>query len=48
MCNGALMLARTMAPYFFSKSGMENCQAFKEEMKLNPDRVFDLVMGNET
>ena len=38
---GALMLARTMALYFFSKSGMENCQAFKEEMQLNPDRVFD-------
>ena len=42
------MLARTMALYFFSKSGTENCQAFKEEMQLNPDRVFDLVMGNET
>jgi len=26
---------------------MENCQAFKEEMQLNPDKVFDLVMGNE-
>ena len=45
---GALMLARTMALYFFSKSGTENCQAFKEEMQLNPDKVFDLVMGNET
>jgi len=27
---------------------MENCQAFKEEMQRNPDKVFDLVMGNET
>ena len=44
---GALMLARTMALYFFSKSGMENCQAFKEEMQRNPDKVFDLVMGND-
>ena len=37
-----------MALYFLSKSGMENCQAFKEEMQLNPDKVFDLVMGNAT
>lgn len=37
-----------MALYFLSKSGMENCQEFKEEMQPNPAKVFDLVMGNET
>ena len=44
---GALMLARTLALYFFAKSGMSSGQAFKEKMQANPDMVFDLVMGKE-
>jgi len=28
-------------------SGMDNCQEFKEEMQLNPDKAFDYVMGND-
>ena len=38
---------RTLALYFFAKSGMSNCQAFKEKMQANPDMVFDLVMGKK-
>ena len=38
---GALMLARTLALYFFAKSGMSNCQAFKEKMQAN-------VLGQST
>ena len=41
------MLTRTIAIYFFTKSGMSNCLAFKEKMQANPDRAFDLVMGKE-
>ena len=44
---GALLLARTIALYFFAKSCMSNCQAFKEKMQANPDMAFDLVMGKE-
>ena len=41
------MLARTLALYFFAKSGMSNCLAFKEKMQANPDMAFDLVMREE-
>ena len=44
---GALLLARTIALYFFAKSGMSNCQAFKEKMQANPDMAFDLVMRKD-
>ena len=41
------MLARTLALYFFAKSGMSNCLAFKEKVQANPDMAFDLVMREE-
>lgn len=44
---GALMLARTLALYFFARSGMSNCQAFKEHIQANPTRAFNLVMRKE-
>ena len=44
---GAMMLARTLALFFFARSGMTNCQSFKESLQANPDRAFDLVMRNE-
>ena len=40
-------LARTIALYFFAKSGMSNCQAFKEKMQANPNMAFDLVMRKD-
>lgn len=39
--------ARRLAVYFFAKSGMSNCLAFKEKMQANPDMAFDLVMREE-
>ena len=41
------MLARTLALYSFAKSGMSNCQAFKEKMQANPGMAFDLVIRKE-
>ena len=32
--------------FFFARSGMTKCQSFKESLKANPDKAFDLVMRN--
>jgi len=42
---GAMLLARSMTFYYFSKSGMSNCQEFKEHMQLNQNELFNLVVG---
>ena len=44
---GAMMLSWTLALFFFARSGMTNCQSFKESLQANPDKAFDLVMRNE-
>ena len=41
---GALLLARTIVLYFFAKSGMSNCQAFKEKMQANLALLRPLCM----
>ena len=42
---GAMLLARSPVFVFLALSGMENCQAFKEELQSDRNRVFRLVTG---
>ena len=42
---GAMLLARSPVFVFLAQSGMENCQAFKEELQSDRNRVFRLVTG---
>ena len=37
---GAMLLARSPVFVFLAKSGMENCQAFKEELQSDRNLVF--------
>jgi hypothetical protein len=39
---GATLIARSAAFHFFAKSGMDNCQAFKEWLQANPKEVFKM------
>ena len=38
-------IARSPAFVFLAQSDMENCQAFKEELQSDRNRVFRLVTG---
>jgi len=40
---GAMLLARSALFVYFARSGMTNCQAFKEEMQLSPGKALRLV-----
>ena len=40
-----MLLARSPVFVFLALSGMENCQAFKEELQSDRNRVFRLVTG---
>ena len=40
---GAMLLARSPVFVFLAQSDMENCQAFKEELQSDRNRVFRLV-----
>ena len=42
---GAMLLARSPVFVFLAQSGMENCQAFKEELPSDRNRGFRLVTG---
>ena len=42
---GAMLLARSPVFVFLAQSDMENCQAFKEELQSDRNRVFRLVTG---
>ena len=42
---GATLLARSPVFVFLARSGMENCQAFKEDLQSDRNRIFRLVTG---